>query len=65
MNEKENHMKTTIQFNGDGSYTFLQYINGTKYTLDKYGNYTAWHHIMQTTLHRDGIWNHCSGDAEM
>ncbi|MCI6582868.1 MAG: dockerin type I domain-containing protein [Oscillospiraceae bacterium] len=32
----------TIQFNGDGSYTFLQYINGTKYALDKYSNYTVW-----------------------
>ncbi|MDO5148629.1 MAG: S8 family serine peptidase [Oscillospiraceae bacterium] len=32
----------TIQFNGDGSYTFLQYINGTKYALDKYSNYVAW-----------------------
>ena len=35
-------MKTTIQFNGDGSYTFLQNINGTKHTLDKYSNYTVW-----------------------
>lgn len=32
----------TIQFNGDGSYTFLQYINGTEYALGKYSNYTAW-----------------------
>lgn len=35
-------MKTTNQFNGDGSYTFLQNINGTKHTLDKYSNYTVW-----------------------
>lgn len=34
--------KISMQLNEDGSYTFTQNINGTKYALGKYSSYVVW-----------------------